>query len=89
MDRRMRGCRHQIRWLESCVKDHGNHKCSVFWFGFFFLALPCGMWDLSSLTRDRTCAPYNGGMKSSPTTGPPGKSPQVVSLGFTACVAFT
>ena len=45
MDRRMQGCRHQIHWLESCVKDHGNHKWSVFWFGFFFffLALPCGM----------------------------------------------
>ena len=29
-------------------------------FFFFFLAAPCGMWDLSFPTRDRTCAPCIG-----------------------------
>ena len=38
----------------------------------FFLALPRGMWDLSSPTRDETRAPCSGSAES--TTGPPGKS---------------
>ena len=33
-------------------------------FFFFFLATPSGMWNLSSLTRDRTCAPCSGSMES-------------------------
>ena len=37
---------------------------------FLFLAAPCGMWDLSSPTRDRTCAPCSGCVDSLP----PGKS---------------
>ena len=92
MDRGMQGCRHRIHWLEFYVKDLGNHKWLVlggFFFFFFPLALPCGLQDLSSLTRDRTCAPYNGSTKASPTTGPPGESPQVVGLAFPSCVAFT
>ena len=36
---------------------------------FFFLAMPHGMWDLSSPTRDRTCAPCSGSMKSQPLDG--------------------
>ena len=35
-----------------------------FAFFFFFLALPHGMWDLSSLTRDRTHAPCIGSVWS-------------------------
>ena len=35
---------------------------------FIVLAVPCGMWDLSSLSRDWTCTPCTG------PTGPPGKS---------------
>ena len=35
--------------------------------------MPHGMWDLSSLTRDQTCAPYRGPVL---TTGPPRKSPK-------------
>ena len=31
---------------------------------FVFLAVPCGMRDLSSRTRDRTCAPCSGSMVS-------------------------
>ena len=31
---------------------------------FFLLAMPCGMWDLSSLTRDWTQAPWSGRAKS-------------------------
>ena len=30
----------------------------------FFLAAPHGMWDLSSPTRDRTCALCSGSMES-------------------------
>ena len=40
---------------------------------FKMLAMPHGMWDLSSLTRDQTCAPYSGPVL---TTGPPRKSPK-------------
>ena len=40
---------------------------------FKMLAMPHGMWDLSSLTRDQTCAPYHGPVL---TTGPPRKSPK-------------
>ena len=29
-----------------------------------FLAVPCGTWDLSSLTRDRTCAHCIGRVES-------------------------
>ena len=35
------------------------------WFSFFFFALPCGMQDLSSLTRDQTCTPSIGSAQSS------------------------
>ena len=35
-----------------------------FFFLFFFLATPHGMWDLSSLTRDQTCAPCSGSTES-------------------------
>ena len=38
---------------------------------FFFLAVPCGLWDLSSPTRDQTPAVEIGGVL---TTGLPGKS---------------
>ena len=31
---------------------------------FYFLALPCDMWDLSSPPRDQTCAPFTGSMES-------------------------
>ena len=31
---------------------------------FFFFWLPCCLWDLSSLTRDRTCAPCSGNTES-------------------------
>ena len=39
---------------------------------FFFLATPCGIWDLSSLSRAQTHAPCSGGTVL--ITGPPGKS---------------
>jgi len=29
----------------------------ILFLSFFFLAAPWGMWDVSSLTRDQTCAP--------------------------------
>ena len=42
----------------------------LFFIYFCFLAMPHGMWDLSSLTRDWTCAPCIGRVL---ITGPPGK----------------
>ena len=45
--------------------------CSLHNFFSFFLATPCGMWNLSSLTRDRTHTPCRH-----LTAGPQGKSPQ-------------
>ena len=33
-------------------------------FFFFFLVTPHGMWDLNSLTRDQTHAPWNGSTES-------------------------
>ena len=33
-------------------------------FFFFFLAVPCGLWYLSSLTSDQTCAPCSGSLES-------------------------
>ena len=32
------------------------HALQVFFFLFFFLSMPCSLWDLSSLTRDQTKA---------------------------------
>ena len=38
---------------------------SYFYYCFLiFLATPCGIWDLSSPTRDRTCAPCSGSVES-------------------------
>ena len=37
--------------------DVQSHSTLLF---FIHLAMPCGLWDLSSLTRDRTCAPCSG-----------------------------
>ena len=38
----------------------------VFWVFFFFLAVPHGMWHLSSPTSDRTHTPCTGSAESSP-----------------------
>ena len=40
--------------------DYCRVRCFFFWQG----GMGCDMWDLSSLTRDGTCAPYNGSMES-------------------------
>ena len=51
--------------------NHAAMKGRAVYLGFFkifkffiFLATPRGMWDLSSLTRDRTRVPCVGSMKS-------------------------
>ena len=51
------------KWKESTAQN-----LFVPLLSFFFW--PCSMWDLSSLTRDQTCAPCTAVL----TTGPPGKS---------------
>ena len=48
------------------------------WILFFFLAVPCTIRDLSSLTRDQTCDPCSGSTVL--TTGSPGKSQEPVEL---------
>ena len=47
--------------------------------GSTWAKLSCGMWDLSSLTRDGTESPVleDGFL----TTGPPGKSMVILSIG--------
>ena len=54
----------------------------VFPFFFFFLATPCGMWDLSFLTKDWTLFWKHRVL----TTGLPGKS--CFSLGFSASLSL-
>ena len=39
------------------AKVQGIREYMAFFF-FFCLTALCGMWDLTSLTRDCTCAPY-------------------------------
>ena len=46
----------------SCTSSKGLFY--FFFFNFYFLAVPCGMWDLSYPTRDQTCAPCIGSMES-------------------------
>ena len=49
-----------IPYLKSTLVPH-----SLFLVFFvFFLAIPNGMWDLSSLTKDQTCAPCPGSSES-------------------------
>ena len=47
-------------WIFSLKNNKKNCLPEIiywFFFFFFFLTGPCGMWDLSSQTRDRTSAP--------------------------------
>ena len=39
-------------------------RCQALEFVCLFFAAPCGMWDLSSSTRDRTCAPCSESVES-------------------------
>ena len=57
--------------LETYHLQLGVSEHPLFFFFFFFFASPCSMWDLSSLTRDRTCAPALEDRVL--TTGPPGR----------------
>ena len=55
-------------------------------FFFFFLALPWGMWDFISLTRDRTCAPCSGKCRVLTTAHWTGRQvPQCISIKFYKC----
>ena len=49
-------------------------------FTFFFPAVPHSLWDLRSLTRDRTRVPCSGSVESSPLDGQ--GSPSSASLGW-------
>ena len=52
-----RGEREKIALQKSLFSFHtGLIREFLFFYYFFFLATPCGLWDLSSLTRDGTWA---------------------------------
>ena len=59
-------------WVDAHLGPQGSqHRWRSGWW-FYFGAMPCGMWDLSSLTRDPARAPA---LKCDVlTTGPPGRS---------------
>ena len=69
-------------WLNSYWTGEGSLVIRYYWFILvFFVVLGgwlCGMWDLSSLTRNQTQASCNGNTVL--TTGPPGKSFQPFSF---------
>ena len=44
----------------------GSQRVVHDWSDLAAAAMPHGMWDLSSLTRDRTCTPCIGSAKSQP-----------------------
>ena len=54
----------------SCQPSPQPEQCSSWLFPF--LAMPCGMWNLSSVAKDQTLAPCTGSVES--ITGPLGKS---------------
>ena len=62
---------HAVFVILSCSPCVFPLQCIPSIFFFFFFASPCSMWDLSSLTRDRTCAPALEDRVL--TTGPPGR----------------
>ena len=63
---------HCDRMISCCRAGGLRSSCST------QAQLPSGMWDLSSMTRDRTCIPC---IRSKIlTTGPPGKSPICLNL---------
>lgn len=60
-----------------CSRSHSDSRDSnQGWSFFFFFAIPCGLWDPSSLSRDRTHA--LGSESAIITTGTPGNSPWMV-----------
>ena len=55
------------RWILYQLSHKGSPvewKVFCLFVGMFVFAVPRSMWDLSSLTRDRTQAPYLGSMES-------------------------
>ena len=62
------------RWILG-VLGKSRYRCDGF---FFFLATLHSMWDLSSPTRNRTCAPCSRRVRFL-TIGPPRKSPGMTS----------
>ena len=63
---------------EQGARNRGRTQHCLCFLSFFFYFWPHGTWDLSSLTRDRTCAPCSGGAESEPLDGQ--GSPTVLSL---------
>ena len=57
-----------------CQKEPNMLQIPVFFF-FFFLAVPCSLQDLGSLTRERTQPPCSGSGLNHWTTREAGKSP--------------
>ena len=70
-----------------CLQAEGLTKYSIEWermwiYPFFFLARPCGLWDLSSSARDWTWAPSSGKLGVL-ITGLLGSSQHILFLKFT------
>jgi len=53
-------CGHLERWFKTCLGSRWFKKIIC------LLVTPCSMWNLSSLTRDRTCAPILWKVESQP-----------------------
>ena len=48
--------------VELSGEDQAEDTSEVFFFLVFFLSALCSMWDLCSLSKDRTCTPCIGGV---------------------------
>ena len=57
-----------MKYLSVVLFSDFFHQSFIYFFvwflGFFFFSMTHGMWDLSSPTRDQTCAPCNGTVES-------------------------
>ena len=63
----------------------------IYLFIFYLLTMPCCMWDLSPLIRDRICAPLQW-RQGALTSGLPGNSPEFFFFNvksFCVCVLFS
>ena len=54
----------QVHYINGIVFAYTLHTFSHILYFILFLATLHGMWNLSSPTRDQTCAPYIGSMES-------------------------
>ena len=46
------------------LASHSKKFVKLFVWESSVMAVPCGLWDLNSLTRDQTCGPCSGNPES-------------------------